>query len=293
MKAFDFSSQKFRNAATARTKPSKSFSYVPPQGARKHFETSTYITPDGKIHGEYFDKDVGKKKYYLHDIFIGNDGRPYIKKAKGTFHIEKLVIEAYHGKKPQDGKDWVIYHKDGDITNNSADNLEWMERAVAYPNISNVTQDKKVKLGNGLVVHKTGEVYQNKKLLPVDFFQGDSDLDLYVNIPPQIHYEYRNRWGGTDRASLFMESLMEEAGYIEGNKRHFTNPVVLHKDNNYKNFASDNLEWVENTDPRLAAYQKQKERDIFNEGLRVNKESNWMAYWRMCKRQIPDSTQDN
>ena len=47
---------------------------------------------------------------------------------------------------------------------------------------------------------------------------------------------------------------MAAAGYVDGNKLQFKNPVILHKDGDYMNCKSSNLEWCEKTDPRYIDY---------------------------------------
>ncbi len=277
MNITNFSNQQFKNAATASGKSTKSFSFVPPQGARKHLETSTHITPDGKIHGEYFDKNVGKKVYYLHRNFIGSGGKPYIKKAKGLFYVEELVIEAYHGQKPQDGKDWIIYHKDGDITNNSADNLQWLERGVAYPLQQPANPDKSCRLNFNIYVYRDGTIKQKGKVCSFRNSLYDRDVAMSCPIEPHVDFQVKGRYG-YERTSRPVIELFEEAGYINNNKLHFKNPVVLHRDNNYMNFAADNLEWVEEDDPRLVTFYQQKKADKDAIGYAENNKADWDRY---------------
>lgn len=55
---------------------------------------------------------------------------------------------------------------------------------------------------------------------------------------------------------LFVDDLMAATGYVNGEKFSLKSPVILHNDNNPTNFNSDNLKWVESTDPRYIEYQK-------------------------------------
>ena len=52
---------------------------------------------------------------------------------------------------------------------------------------------------------------------------------------------------------------MEAAGYVQGDDAVLKDPVILHRDGDYKNFSSDNLEWTEKTDPRYADYCTKRE----------------------------------
>ena len=58
---------------------------------------------------------------------------------------------------------------------------------------------------------------------------------------------------------LFVDDLMNAAGYVGGEKYDLANPVILHKDYNPTNFDSSNLEWVDAIDPRYIEYQKKVE----------------------------------
>ena len=51
---------------------------------------------------------------------------------------------------------------------------------------------------------------------------------------------------------------MKEAGFIQGDDAGLKEPAILHKDGNYMNFASGNLEWVRQRDPRYKNYIQQK-----------------------------------
>ena len=55
---------------------------------------------------------------------------------------------------------------------------------------------------------------------------------------------------------LFIDDLMALAGYINGNKYSLKSPVILHTDKDPTNFKSDNLEYVEATDPCYIEYQE-------------------------------------
>ena len=47
---------------------------------------------------------------------------------------------------------------------------------------------------------------------------------------------------------------MDIAGYVNENKDRFEHPVILHRDNDWLNFDSDNLEWTDINDPRYKEY---------------------------------------
>ena len=47
---------------------------------------------------------------------------------------------------------------------------------------------------------------------------------------------------------------MDIARYVNKNKNRFEHPVILHRDNDWLNFDSDNLEWTDYNDPRYKEY---------------------------------------
>jgi hypothetical protein len=48
---------------------------------------------------------------------------------------------------------------------------------------------------------------------------------------------------------IWVERIMEEAGYVQGDDAGMKERAILHRDENYMNFASDNLKWVKKKDP--------------------------------------------
>ena len=221
--------------------------------ARMHNASNTKITEDGKyVEKEWFTE--GKLETYSPQILKDNSGYHYIVNKKiGNVYIHKMVMECFGPPMPIDGQDYVIVHLDGDKTNNHYTNLAWKTRKDAYPHIPANT-DKEVKLNHGIVVHKDGRIYQKGKKCHVTDDLYDSDMDLFVPMPPYIRYEYKNYWKKTETAKLDVEDAMAAAGYVDGNKLQFKNPVILHKDGDYSNCASENLRWCDATDPDYIDY---------------------------------------
>jgi hypothetical protein len=67
---------------------------------------------------------------------------------------------------------------------------------------------------------------------------------------------------------------MSRAGYVQGDINSLKSPRILHKDGDYKNFKSANLEWVEKTDPRFISYlvkkehaQQERKKELVEQGL--------------------------
>lgn len=201
--------------------------------ARMHNASNTKITEDGKyVEKEWFTE--GKLKTYSPEIRLDSSGYQYIVNKKiGSVYIHKMVMECFGSPMPIDGQDYVIVHLDGDKTNNHYTNLAWKTRKNAYPYIP-ATTNVQVKMNHGIVVHRDGRIYQKGKKCHVIDDLYDSDTDLFVPMPPYIRYEYKSHWKKTEITKIDVEELMAKAGYVDGNKLQFKNPVILHKDGDYK-----------------------------------------------------------
>ena len=156
--------------------------------------------------------DGGKLKTYNPKIYVDSEGLRYIvNKQLGNVRILDLVAECFCPPKPNDGKDYVLVHKDGNLLNDHYRNLEWRERKRAYPYIQART-DKQVKLDNGLTVTKSGKVYKGKDVCKVDDCVGDRDLAMVVPIEPFVEYDEKiPKWKRTERRHKRMDELMEKA----------------------------------------------------------------------------------
>ena len=137
--------------------------------------------------------------------------------------------------------------------NNHYKNLEWKIRKDANPYIPASTEAK-VKLSNGIIVYKDSRVYQkNEKLYP-SIWLGDADTDTIQPWDPHIQYKEKNSWKRTETHLISLDELMAKAGYVDGNKMQFKNPVILHRDNDFQNCESSNLEWTDISDTRYITY---------------------------------------
>ena len=248
--------------------------------ARKHYASGTKITEDGKyVEKEYMENGVLKK--INPKIGLGNNGlRCILNKQLGYVYIQDMVMECFGSPKPDDVQDWVIAHLDDNMQNDHYENLAWKLRKNAYPYIP-ATTNVQVKMNHGIVVHRDGRIYQKGKKCHVIDDLYDSDTDLFVPMPPYIRYEYKSHWKKTEITKIDVEELMAKAGYVDGNKLQFKNPVILHKDGDYKNCASDNLEWCDSSDQRYIDYYNQMA-DTIN-ALGRNRNKDWPDFKDMKK----------
>lgn len=163
-------------------------------------------------------------------------------------NIADVVIENFCPPHPNDGKEYMINWKDGNKTNNDYTNLEW----VPYQ-YRNSTAEKEIlyRQNNLIDVHKDGTIWCRQRKLNI--IDQTFDDDVWLRWPERQPYctlDYQNR--------LPIDKLMADCGYVQGDPASFATPVILHKDNNYKNCASDNLEWTDLHDQRYHDFLVQR-----------------------------------
>lgn len=205
------------------------------KGYRLHFRSGIFVSKSG-----LFFMNANNK--YLH-VYRNRGQKPYIKVNKNTFYVEDLVTDCYMPK-PKDNAPYVLIHKDGDLDNCDVSNLEWRPAVYTF----NADASTKMKInGIEITVTSDGKVYEGKNQLNQIDTLYDPDVDLERCICPYV---------GVNGERVHMDDLVERAHYVHGDKYILNNPVILHKDHDRDNYASDNLEWVERNDPRYIAYRK-------------------------------------
>lgn len=198
-------------------------------------------------------------------IHANADGSKFLNVKPKNVPLDELVADAYNPM-PKDGKKYILIHKDGDLGNCQANNLEWKEVRKYKPTAT------KRKLDNGLVVTVEGKIFDKGKELPIEKETGDSDTDRMVAISPKVRYRRKNnRWGNYDNKSANIDDLMAKADFVDGDKSKMKRPRVLHKNMNYLDFHADNLEWVEESSPEYQEYIKRKKEDIDKLTTRLNR----------------------
>lgn len=201
-------------------------------------------------------------------INIRSDGSKFLNlKSPGIVELDELVADCYVPK-PVDGKTYELTHKDGNLGNCNASNLEWKE-VRNYSLLSTIREVLK-----GIWVKFDGTVWKEKSAknrIPIVKDIGDSDTDRMVPIPePYISYRVKNKYGGYDDKHISMDNLMDMAEFVNGDKSGMRNRGVLHKDGDYLNFSDDNLEWVEKDSFEYQEYMRKKKEDLERRTIELN-----------------------
>ncbi len=184
------------------------------------------------------------------------DGSKYLDtKSHGEILLDEAVAICFRIM-PRDGRKYVPVHKDNDPGNCHVFNLAWKQ----VPKYS--LTDKERKLENGLVVRSDGTILDKRKKLSVVTVIGDSDTDRLVSVDPYVCYSRRNCYGSIDERRERVDALMAEAELVAGDNSLMSRPRVLHKDQDYLNYNSSNLEWAEEDSPEYQAYMRQKKDDL-------------------------------
>lgn len=181
---------------------------------------------------------------------------------KWTIKIAEAVITCYCPPPPKDGKKHIINYKDGNKMNCEKSNLEWIE----YHYHHNPDNSAYVNVGKNtiLTIYRDGTIMSGKDKLTCCKSVFDSDTDLEVVINPHVY---------TNADRIFIDELMDKAGYIQGDNANLISPQILHLDNNWLNFDSSNLEWVEESDQRYIQYLEAKYQDMDNLMIEYNRKN--------------------
>ena len=141
------------------------------------------------VYREYEDSSLNRPLV----IHTRADGTKYLDtKSHGKIPLDEAVATCFRPM-PQDGKKYALTHKDSNLGNCNASNLEWK----LVPKFS--PTDKERKLDNGLIVRADGAILDKKKKLAVITNVGDADTDRScVAVEPYVRYERKNRYKRTE-----------------------------------------------------------------------------------------------
>lgn len=264
--------------------------YYRREDLRKYWTNYTFISSDG-LHVERDYKDNGTLKTYEPTIYQdSNTKRRYITiKKYGTAYIDEMVIACYCAPKPNDGKRYVVHHKDWNFGNDHKNNLEWVEETPEYlaeraEKMEEYLRAKRLQWYKDrkiTVDEKKGIIKQGGVVLPVYNSISDGDLGyLFHTTTPKVDYSYKVKYANSgqiryESSSLEVDKVMADFGLVYGNKENLKEPVILHVNHDFLDFTPNNLIWCEKSDPDYAAYRKKALADK----LAQDKESNgrWLS----------------
>lgn len=117
-----------------------------------------WVNEEGtRVYREYKNKDYNR---FL-QIHKEDDGSKYLElKIPGIVKLDELVTDCFKPM-PYDGKKYILVHKDGDLSNCNANNLEW-KSVIKFDPLST-----RRKLDNGITVTSKGKFYKGKEELQV------------------------------------------------------------------------------------------------------------------------------
>ena len=129
------------------------------------------------------------------------NGSKFLNVKPQIVQLDEVVADCFKPM-PNDGKKYELIHKDGNIGNCHAFNLEWKEVRKYFPT------DTKRTLDNGLIVEVNGNIYDNGKKLHQQNSLYDGDMQREVAIEPKVRYRRKNRWRNYDDKSADVDDLM-------------------------------------------------------------------------------------
>ncbi len=225
------------------------------------------VSEDGKTVLRSYDKDqsssgLSKRPPKRLTVQTDKDGNSFVAtRDYGKLMVDVMVATCYCPPCPHPQSDYELVHKDGNPSNCHFQNLEWRKKQMASQTTPHTTANSK-KIANGLTIHKDGTVYDGREKLSLSISHYDPDIDLELSHEPKIEYFRQNRWNQRERKKEDMDNLMSQAGYVDGERADYKNPRVLHKDEDWLNFKSDNLEWCDKDDPHYQKYLTKKIADM-------------------------------
>jgi len=192
-------------------------------------------------------------------IFCDYNGPFLIERKDGGVleqkYIEPLVLESFCPSPAYDEvkcirREQMINHRDGNWMNCDFRNLE-----IAPYHYRNATSDRSIlfKAGAFLEVFSNGAIRVDGVEMHVFDWWYFSDFSFMDS-----HYSVVDPYIIFNGERISVEDIMKEAGFIQGDDAGLKEPAILHIDGDYMNFASGNLEWVRQRDPRYKSYIQQK-----------------------------------
>lgn len=225
-----------------------------------------WIADTGDFAAHY---DAGGRYHGSFRIMKQHIGPFIVDKFGNRILIVRAVMASFGPTAPTDGKRYTIGFKDGNQYNCDYRNLEWVEYHYKHTTLPKV---RIYCAGEFVEVYSTGKIkVGGQEEYPIDY-HFDPDMDLFsARSVLEVKINKQN---------VKVDKLMRAAGYVQGDDAVLKQPVILHRDMDYKNFASDNLEWVEETDQRYLDYCKKREAERQARTAALNKGRQVPDYWK-------------
>lgn len=149
--------------------------------------SSCYITQDGKILNKNKQErkvKLTKTGYHEVDIYFGKEiGKKY-------FRVHRLVAQFFI-ENPQNKP--FVNHKDGNKTNNSVSNLEWVTHQENMEHAKNFGLVKRAEENCNSVI-TTAQAEEICKLLQMGYRNTDIAKSLNVSMPIVASIRYKSCW---------------------------------------------------------------------------------------------------
>ncbi len=167
-----------------------------------------------------------------------------------TYTIAEAILNCYHKRKRfKPGRWYERGYLDGNKLNCHYQNVYWMPNYLRDFMVIGYS-------GGQITIRQDGTVDGLKNEFDKLTLTPEEDL---IKGPDFQYYLFHKGYGNP--MVMDVDELMISACFVRGDYEKQSDPVVLHKDNDYTNFTSENLEWCERSDPRYQAYMLQKAKD--------------------------------
>lgn len=187
------------------------------------------------------------------------DGRRYIVYDHQHLLLDELIGQAFgdkNGFRADDGRSWEITYADGNVNHCCQTNLEWKLKPHYVDSQTGLRKIDVVVDDTEITVCENGDVFMEKRICVPIIDLVDADTELHWATEPSI-----SAGSGLCPNRRSIDSLMVRGNFIDGDPSSFAEPVILHRDMNYKNHEASNLEWCDKSDSRYVEYRKKKRRE--------------------------------
>lgn len=212
-----------------------------------------------------------------------SDNKKYIYYNRQACDLDWLIgryCGDRYGFKGDNGQSWDISYVDGNPDHCYQSNLEWVPRPHEIDSTTGMRKMRLCLKDETVDVFENGDVYRGSQKERYVTSMFDSDTDLWFACTPQLNFHCHGKY-------YDMDDIMTRANFVKGDNRDYLNPVILHIDNDYMNFASDNLEWCEESDPRYREYLKKSCDD--QEALSASLNPNGMTISKIGHRNVAET----